>query len=198
MLTCTASGVTAMPRLFTGLEIPAEIGQTLSNLRGGLPGARWIDPENYHVTLALHRRHRRPARQRDRLDAVRRQPQAVRGQACRACELRRPASRARWSRAVEPSRPLIELQAEQERLMQRARPRSRGPQIHAARRRWRGCATPPAATSPTISRCAATSRRRTFKASRFVLFSSRAPRGGGPLCGRGDSITRSSSTGGSR
>ncbi|MDB5568637.1 MAG: 2-5 ligase, partial [Tardiphaga sp.] len=38
-----------MPRLFTGLEIPAEIGQTLSNLRGGLPGARWIDPENYHV-----------------------------------------------------------------------------------------------------------------------------------------------------
>src|SRR5260370_8083072 len=40
-----------MPRLFTGLEIPAEIGQTLSNLRGGLPGARWIDPEDYHVTL---------------------------------------------------------------------------------------------------------------------------------------------------
>src|SRR6201985_4003178 len=40
-----------MPRLFTGLEIPADIGQTLSNLRGGLPGARWIDPENYHVTL---------------------------------------------------------------------------------------------------------------------------------------------------
>ena len=35
-----------MPRLFTGLEIPAEIGQTLSDLRGGLPGARWIDPEN--------------------------------------------------------------------------------------------------------------------------------------------------------
>ena len=40
-----------MPRLFAGLEIPAEIGQQLSNLRGGLPGARWIDPENYHVTL---------------------------------------------------------------------------------------------------------------------------------------------------
>src|SRR3954469_8157546 len=40
-----------MPRLFTGLEIPAEIGQTLSSLRGGLQGARWIDPANYHVTL---------------------------------------------------------------------------------------------------------------------------------------------------
>src|SRR5436305_13027326 len=47
----SASGVLTMPRLFTGLEIPAEIGQTLSSLRGGLPGARWIDPENYHVTL---------------------------------------------------------------------------------------------------------------------------------------------------
>src|SRR4029453_11587728 len=46
-----ASGVITMPRLFTGLEIPAEIGHTLSSLRGGLPGARWIDPENYHVTL---------------------------------------------------------------------------------------------------------------------------------------------------
>jgi hypothetical protein len=40
-----------MPRLFTGLEIPAEIGQELSGYRGGLPGARWIDPENYHITL---------------------------------------------------------------------------------------------------------------------------------------------------
>ena len=27
------------------------IGQALSMLRGGLPGARWIDPENYHLTL---------------------------------------------------------------------------------------------------------------------------------------------------
>src|SRR5262249_31778209 len=41
----------AMPRLFTAIEIPPSIGQVLSMLRGGLPGARWIDPENYHVTL---------------------------------------------------------------------------------------------------------------------------------------------------
>src|SRR6185312_15101422 len=40
-----------MPRLFTGIEIPANVGQALATLRGGLPGARWIDPENYHVTL---------------------------------------------------------------------------------------------------------------------------------------------------
>src|SRR5262249_35137260 len=43
--------VIPMPRLFTGLEIPSDVGQSLSLLRGGLPGARWIDPENYHVTL---------------------------------------------------------------------------------------------------------------------------------------------------
>ena len=40
-----------MPRLFTGLEIPASLGDSLSLLRGGLYGARWIDPENYHLTL---------------------------------------------------------------------------------------------------------------------------------------------------
>ena len=40
-----------MPRLFTALEIPAALGESLSLLRGGLPGARWIDPENYHLTL---------------------------------------------------------------------------------------------------------------------------------------------------
>ena len=40
-----------MPRLFTGLEVPREVGEVLSMLRGGLPGARWIDPENYHITL---------------------------------------------------------------------------------------------------------------------------------------------------
>ena len=40
-----------MPRLFTGIEIPPDVGQALTGLRGGLPGARWIDPENYHITL---------------------------------------------------------------------------------------------------------------------------------------------------
>ena len=40
-----------MPRLFTGLEIPAEVGFALSLKRGGLTGARWIDAENYHITL---------------------------------------------------------------------------------------------------------------------------------------------------
>ena len=44
-------GVLVMPRLFTALEIPRNAAMSLSLLRGGLPGARWIDVENYHITL---------------------------------------------------------------------------------------------------------------------------------------------------
>ena len=40
-----------MPRLFTAIEIPRSIADRLSMLRAGLSGARWIDPENYHLTL---------------------------------------------------------------------------------------------------------------------------------------------------
>jgi 2'-5' RNA ligase len=40
-----------MPRLFSGLEIPDEVAQRLTMLRGGLEGARWVEPENYHITL---------------------------------------------------------------------------------------------------------------------------------------------------
>lgn len=40
-----------MPRLFSGLEIPADIAFALSLKRGGLMGARWIEPSNYHITL---------------------------------------------------------------------------------------------------------------------------------------------------
>lgn len=40
-----------MPRLFTALEIPRDAALSLSLLRGGLPGARWVDGENFHLTL---------------------------------------------------------------------------------------------------------------------------------------------------
>ncbi len=40
-----------MPRLFAGFEIPTEIVERLARWRAGLPGARWTDPANYHLTL---------------------------------------------------------------------------------------------------------------------------------------------------
>ena len=38
-------------RLFVALPIPWELKQRLSGLAGGLPGARWLTPDNYHLTL---------------------------------------------------------------------------------------------------------------------------------------------------
>lgn len=40
-----------MPRLFSAIEIPRSVAERLTLLRAGLAGARWIDPENYHLTL---------------------------------------------------------------------------------------------------------------------------------------------------
>ncbi len=39
-------------RLFVGLELPWELRQRIGLLVGaGIPGARWVPPENYHITL---------------------------------------------------------------------------------------------------------------------------------------------------
>jgi RNA 2',3'-cyclic 3'-phosphodiesterase len=40
-----------MPRLFTGLEVPDDIAFELNLLQGGVWGARWIEPQDYHITL---------------------------------------------------------------------------------------------------------------------------------------------------
>jgi 2'-5' RNA ligase len=40
-----------MHRLFVGLALPAAIKAELALLAGGIPGARWVPPENYHLTL---------------------------------------------------------------------------------------------------------------------------------------------------
>jgi 2'-5' RNA ligase len=40
-----------MLRLFVGIEFPPELKLRLSLLQTALPGARWIDPGNLHLTL---------------------------------------------------------------------------------------------------------------------------------------------------
>src|SRR3954462_15797613 len=107
-----------MPRLFTGLEIPEALRESLSILRGGLPGARWIDPENYHLTLRFIG---------DVDDAVADEVESLLGRAKRGAFDLHLAGLAsfggRKPRAVvaniAPVQALLDVQAEQERLMQR-------------------------------------------------------------------------------
>ena len=40
-----------MMRLFVALALPSPMRTRLSFLAGGLPGVRWVPPENYHLTL---------------------------------------------------------------------------------------------------------------------------------------------------
>lgn len=40
-----------MMRLFVALDLPSVLRTRLSFLAGGLPGVRWVPPENYHLTL---------------------------------------------------------------------------------------------------------------------------------------------------
>ncbi|SDH28881.1 RNA 2',3'-cyclic phosphodiesterase [Roseospirillum parvum] len=40
-------------RLFVALPLPAPVVETLTGLTGGIPGARWVPPENLHLTLAF-------------------------------------------------------------------------------------------------------------------------------------------------
>jgi 2'-5' RNA ligase len=38
-------------RLFVALDLPWPLKERLTTLAGGVPGARWVPPENYHLTL---------------------------------------------------------------------------------------------------------------------------------------------------
>jgi 2'-5' RNA ligase len=42
---------TAVPRLFVGIDFPTEIKLTLAEPCAGVPGAKWVAPSNFHLTL---------------------------------------------------------------------------------------------------------------------------------------------------
>jgi len=167
-----------VPRLFTALEIPEEIGQSLARLRGGLSGARWIDVENYHVTLRfLGDVDDRMARDVEHaLYAVRRAAPAVTLDELSSFGGDKP--RAIVARA-RPDPSLLELQADHERLMRRhgAAPEPRKFAPHVTLARLRG-ASPLAVADYLGARGYFPPLK--FTPSRFVLFSSRDSVGGGP------------------
>src|ERR1700680_878166 len=103
-----------MPRLFTAIELPAAVTADLSVLRGGLPGARWIDPENFHLTLRFIGDVDGPTANEVMLvlPRVARPPFDVRLAGFDKLGGRKPRSLF----AVATGEPLIGLQAEHERL----------------------------------------------------------------------------------
>jgi 2'-5' RNA ligase len=167
-----------MLRLFTGLEIPDSVATQLSFLRGGLPGARWIDPENYHITLRFigDVDHRVADTVYEALSRINRKAFTLKLQGLASFGGKKPHS---VYAKVEPCQELLELQSEQERLMQRIglAPESRKYTPHI-----------------TLARCKRStlkdvadwlSMRGGFQApdltvNHFVLFSSKASVGGGP------------------
>lgn len=167
-----------MPRLFTGVEIPPDIGQALASLRGGLPGARWIDPEDYHVTLRfIGNVDEAIAREiASLLGRVKRAPFELRMEGLTSFGSRKP--RAVVAKlASAPS--LMEAQAEQERLMQRIglAPEGRKYTPHVTLARLRDSSSREVAEYLTAR---GYFRTASFPVSRFVLFSSRNSSGGGP------------------
>jgi len=167
-----------MPRLFTGLELPADIGFQLSLLRGGLPGARWIDAENYHLTLRFigDVDDEAAGEVADALSRIERPAFDVSLTGLGAFGSRRP--HAIWA-GVEPLAALTELQGEQERLIQRLGLPAEGRRYtpHVTLARLKGI-TPMAVADWLTMRGGF--RAEAFAASRFVLFSARSSRGGGP------------------
>ncbi len=167
-----------MPRLFTGVEIPSDVGQALATLRGGLPGARWIDPGNYHLTLRFIG---------DVDDAIAHEIASMLSRVKRGSfDLHMDGLTSFGGRkpravvaSVAPAQALIDVQAEHERLMQRIglEPEGRKFTPHVTLARLRESSSQQVAEYLSARGYFRTSP---FRVSRFGLFSSRASIGGGP------------------
>jgi len=169
---------TLMPRLFTALELPADIAFSLSLLRGGLPGARWIDPENYHMTLRFIGDVDQHVADdvADTLTRISRPSFKLALSGLGAFGSRKPHSI--WA-GVTTSQELKELQAEQERRLQRLglEPERRKFTPHVTLARLKTASQADVAAYLALR---GDFRTPPFEVGRFVLLSSRASKGGGP------------------
>lgn len=167
-----------MPRLFTALEIPRDAALSLSLLRGGLHGARWVEPENYHLTLRFIGDVEGHVADEvaGALDRVQRPAFTLALSGVGAFGSKKP--HAVWAGAVA-SPELHALQAEIERVCQRVGlppdPRKFTPHVTIARLRG----VPPEAVARYLS-ARGNFATAPFRVGRFVLMSSRESTGGGP------------------
>ncbi len=167
-----------MPRLFTALEIPRNAAMSLSLLRGGLPGARWIDVENYHITLRFigDIDNRTADEVVNRLDRIDRPEFQVNLTGIGSFGSKKPHSV--WA-GVSPSAEMTALQGEVERICQRLGlppdPRKFTPHVTLARLRN-------SRLDDVVHYLSGRGDFRTspFTIGRFVLMSSKESVGGGP------------------
>lgn len=166
-----------MPRLFTGLAIPDAVAERLLSVRGGLSGARWITPDNYHITLRFigDIDEGTASDIYTLLGRVSRDPIPIEIEAITAFGGDRP--RALVAKVL-PNPALMDLQAEHERLMRRIglppEPRKYTPHITLARLRD----TSPFELANFLGGLGHIPSMR-FMAEAFHVFSSRTSTGGG-------------------
>ncbi|MGY5779868.1 RNA 2',3'-cyclic phosphodiesterase [Rhizobium sp. LEGMi135b] len=167
-----------MPRLFTALEIPRNAAMSLSLLRGGLPGARWIDVENYHITLRFigDVDGRTADEIVDRLDRIDRPEFQLRLEGIGSFGSKKPHSV--WA-GVSQTPDMFALQGEIERICQRIGlqpdPRKFTPHVTLARLKS-------SRVDDVVHYLSGRGNFYTqpFTVGRFVLLSSRESVGGGP------------------
>ena len=168
-----------MPRLFTAIEIPEAIRMHLSLIRAPLGGAKWIEPEDMHITLRFagdidgrtadelaRLPGRCPRRRRSRCRSRASAPSAA-------------ATRACCGRAWRPSEPLDALHRANDRAARAAGlgPEGRAFKPHVTLARMRG------GRQQAVARFLGENgglRVQPFTATRFVLLSARPGSGGGP------------------
>lgn len=167
-----------MPRLFTGLKIPTELAMRLSFLKCGLRGARWIDDENFHITLRFIGDVEGHVADEvvEALARIRRPCFDVQVDGLGSFGNRKPHSI--WARVI-PDEPLLDLQAEHERVLQRMglAPEGRKYTPHITLGRTRGSSRSDVADWLAMR---GNFGPVTFPVAEFVLFSARASTGGGP------------------
>ncbi|WP_313194814.1 RNA 2',3'-cyclic phosphodiesterase [Shinella zoogloeoides] len=167
-----------MPRLFVALEVPRNAAMSLSLLRGGLPGARWIDVENFHITLRFigDIDGRTADEVVDRLDRIERPEFQLALSGIGSFGSKKPHS---VFAGVTQAPEMYALQGEVERICQRlglpADPRKFTPHVTLARLRN-------ARTEDVAHYLSGRGNFHTapFTANRFVLMSSKESVGGGP------------------
>jgi 2'-5' RNA ligase len=167
-----------MPRLFTGLDIPDDVAFELDLMRGGISGARWIDRESYHLTLRfIGDIDEGLAREISyELEGVEAKPFKLRLAGCGVFGGNKPHT---LYAVIEESAELRRLHAIHERICQALglppEPRKFAPHVTLARLK-----DPDLQALHRFIASHNLYKSRLFEVARFVLFSSRPSRGGGP------------------